>query len=128
MSIGKEFGDFRARFPSCAIIAFVDLTTAMVLAADTRQKITQEKLDDLCELAFQGLTGRLSTRVKHEFSAYANISIHKCVVGHEDRIECFLRVPEPAGEALCMVLEPDCELDAVIAAGSALLKRTLVDT
>lgn len=128
VSVGKELADFRKRFPACVIVAFADLSTGMVLASETRSKVTQEKLDALCEAAFQGLTGRVPTAILQEFSQDGQLSLNTSVVAHREATQCFIRAPAPAQEALCLVFDAPFDLAGVIDAGASLLDQIMADT
>ena len=128
MSIQLAFNDFRTRFPFCETVAFADLSTGMVLAADTRAKMAQEKLDILCEEAFQALAGRTSAAIAREFGESVEVSVSKCVVVTNSTVRVFVRAPEPAQEALCIVLDSKCDVVEVLQAGCELLDQIMVTT
>lgn len=127
VSIKEDFADFLRQFPACSVVAFADLSTGMILAADTRERLAQEKLDSLCNSALQALTGRVSTAIAKAGAQKGEQAVNKCAVGYKDRLECYIRAPASADEALCLVLATDCDLASVILAGERLLQRTLVD-
>ena len=127
MSIGKELADFGERFPACVIVAFADLSTGMILASDTRTKVTQEKLDLLCEAAFQGVTGRVPTAILQEFSQYGHLTISKNVVSQSGTTQGFIRAPAPAQEALCLVLDGECAPCDIMTAAEELLTQIMAE-
>ena len=81
----QQLHDLRGAFPRCTVVALVDLSTEMSLAASTGAKLTQEKLDRLCCSAVE-LFAREPCPV-----ALA------CAGG---RVELFVR--SQANEALCL--------------------------
>ncbi|MEM9576640.1 MAG: hypothetical protein AAF999_06470 [Pseudomonadota bacterium] len=127
MTIVKELAALRAGYPGCLAIVFADLTTSMVLASNTAEKTTQEKLDALCEAAQECLLGAEAAGLSgllEDAGAATPTMVWRAV---PDGMRCYLKLPAPAGEALCIALRHDVPIDRLSADAAALLSRIAGD-
>ena len=127
VTIGKELADLRAGYPGCHAVVFADLSTGMVLASGTTEKTTQERLDALCQAGHFCLTGS-TTCVMNEGLLVDGGQLPK-IAWQADRFgtRCFVKVPDPAAEALCIVASDDTPLDHLTADAIELLSRIAGD-
>jgi hypothetical protein len=99
----------------------------MVLASSTAEKTAQEQLDALCEAAHGCLMGRDAT----DFTAglLSDVGAHPVAVWQAAAggIRCFVKLAEPAGEALCCVADGNIDPDALCRDATALLSRIAVE-
>ncbi|MCV3273124.1 hypothetical protein [Roseobacter sinensis] len=104
MAVQDRLDDLRARFPGCRIVAFADLSTGLVFAASTAERVGQERLDALCADATQQLDSAATQAVsEHVFQTQlapaGSISIGSQVV------TCVVSLPDRGAEALCMTCD-----------------------
>lgn len=123
VTIGKELAELRAGYPGCNAVVFADLSTGMVLASDTQEKTTQERLDALCEAAHACLMGRDSVNFCAPFFSQTRSAPCICWQSDASGVRCFVKLPEPAGEALCLVASPDENLEHLSKDAVSLLSR-----
>lgn len=105
MAITDKMDRLRESCRECRTIAFADLQTGMVFASSTREKVAQESLDELCEIAFQCLAGREAKSIARALSRSDESPPRTVLLNRKDRVFAFLRAPAPAGEAICLVLD-----------------------
>ena len=123
VTIGKELADLRAGYPGCHSVIFADLSTGMVLASSTAEKTTQEKLDALCKAARQSLMGAETCALFALVSE--NNAVNPTVAWHADchGANCYIKLPAPAGEAICIETDADMPLDRLCEDALNLLSR-----
>ena len=112
--ISDELTALRDRFAGCTIVAFADLSTGMVFAADTENKTTQEKLDALCAAGKAALLGQTPLAVTSAFTPNHTEAPQIAIVANENGVQCFVRALAPAHEALCFVLNESISLEYLI--------------
>jgi hypothetical protein len=127
VTMSEELAAFRDRMPGCSIVAFADLSTGMVLASDTAQKITQEKLDALCADAHAALIGAQRVSLARAFEPHSPQTPDVAVTATRAAKLCFVRAPAASEEALCIVLSPQVAVMPVIEAAKSLLQRTVAE-
>lgn len=123
VTISEELLAFRQRVAGCYVVAFADLSTGMVLASSTSEKVTQEKLDQLCAAGFDALVGPKAACVAQQVGASASAGPHMAVVATDLGVECFVRSCHPAQEALCFRVSERVHLDALFNEAFVLLER-----
>jgi hypothetical protein len=127
VTIVEELSAFRAGFPGCRVVAFADLSTGMVLAADAAEKTTQEKLDALCEAGNTCLTGTRARVVSRAFAKGTRCFPLQAWQVDQNTVRCFVRMPDPAVEALCFVADATIALDALCREARPLLQRLVTE-
>lgn len=94
----------------------------MVLASSTAEKMTQEKLDALCQVGHDALAGG-STEGLHQLLGGPRLEGPEiAVVATKTTVECFMRAQLPAHEALCFILSEETPLDEAFDNARILLK------
>lgn len=106
------------------MVVFADLSTGMVLAADTAERTTQEKLDAMCSAARFSLLGP-SAQIAGKF--LSSDMPDYALVPDLSELQLFIRAAHPAQEALCVVAPIDVECDAVLAQARDLLSRVTAE-
>ncbi len=112
MEIAAQLSDLRSAIPGCHVAAFVDLSTRMVLAHDTRSKVPQERLDGLADRA----VALLDTPITGDVPPDHAIAISA------DNQEVFLRAVPKSSDGLCLVCGHDTDAQAATKAGLTLLR------
>lgn len=87
----------RTKVPNCSLVAFIDLSTEMVLAQDAENTIPQERLNELAATAvdvFEGVDAATIAEVLGWSAPVREASFH-----NESGLSHFLRGDD--GEALC---------------------------
>ncbi|MDW3181957.1 hypothetical protein [Roseobacter sp.] len=110
----------RTRFPGCRAVAFADLSTSTVLAASTREKMAQERLDALCDTARTSLCGALAQSVAQTAFQSSDEPMH-AVSFDVGSLTCVIRSPVSPVEALCCVCDPGTAVAEMIAQGAVVL-------
>lgn len=128
VTIREELDVLRNRFAGCEIVAFADLSTGMVLASSTENKLAQEKLDALCADGSVALSGTAAKAVTNGSGRTEPAVVNLAMCSKGTRISCFVRAPEPAEEALCFVFRPDSALDDVPRSAKEVLARIASET
>jgi len=123
VTISDELAALRDRLTGCEVVAFADLSTGMVLASNTVEKLGQEKLDALCAEGSRALMGPAARALSDASGLADDCSLSMAMCGHAGSISCFVRAPQPAQEALCFVFQPDAALQEVSSAASEVLAR-----
>lgn len=123
MKISDELATLRSGFPACAAVVFADLSTGMVLASDTVERTTQEKLDELCVEARDCLLGCGGKTTDVDGADMLPNPPDIAWIADEDGIRCFFLAPPPAAEALCIVMTKCCALENVTQRAREFLAR-----
>ncbi len=123
VTISEELAKFRAGFPGCRTVAFADLSTGMVLASDTSEKTTQERLDALCKRAMACLTNPETADFASAFGLDASAQPTLAWQAEPNEMHCFVKLPNPAAEALCCVASLDVAIDKLSTDAAYLLTR-----
>lgn len=125
MSVAEALDAMRSDLPGCALVAYADLGSALVLCASTTGKPAQEELDRLSRAAQVALDGALAEGAAPvlDGAGAGRAETAMLLTGSEARV--FLRSPGEAPEALICVCAPDIDLGAVVDCGRAALNRIL---
>lgn len=123
MTISDELLAFRQRVDGCLVVAFADLSTGMVLASSTSEKVTQEKLDALCVAGIDALAGPKAAEIAKKLGSIAAQAPLAAVTATHAEIECFVRSSHPADEALCFRVTKGVNLDALLKEAFTFLER-----
>lgn len=127
MTIGEELTGFLERFPACLAVAYADLSTGMVLASRTVEKMAQEKLDALCEIGRDCLLGANASRVLDAFSDPQSRRVHVALHSDTTGFRCFVKVPDPESEAICLLVGGSTLPDGICNGAEHLLRRISVE-
>ena len=123
VTISEELAAFRAGHPGCLVVAFADFSTGMVLASDTAERTTHEKLDALCDAGAACLD---DARTLHFADAFAGLACRRpqqvwLVDAHG--LKGFFRLEAPASEALCLAVDRAADVGVLGAQALRLLQR-----
>lgn len=114
MKITEQLDGLRARFPACAIAAFADLSTGLVLAATTSTKVSQERLDTLCGSATNALRGPLFQTVASTIMNRASDTTSYVMQLSANSLDIFVEAPTQTDEALCLVCAHNVDVDGLV--------------
>lgn len=120
MAVQDRLDRLRARFPGCSVVAFADLSTGMIFAASTREKMAQERLDALCDTARAFLCGALAQSVARDVLQSSDETMH-AVAFDAGSLTCVIRSQASPAEVLCCVCDPGTPIAEVIAQGAGVL-------
>lgn len=128
VKISEELSAFRERVPGCSVVLFADLSTGMVLASNSAEKMTQEKLDALCMDACETLSNVQAVAVAE--AAFDREMPEPDVAFRADGrlIQCFVRLPGEVEEALCIALAEAAVPEELVDEASGTLRRILSET
>ena len=121
MDITAELDAMRADVPGCALVAYADLSSQLVLSASAATNPVQEEMNALSQAAQLSLDGAFAEAAAASWGGEGPAEMALLMTGDEVRL--FLRSPATKAEALIAVLAPDAELDAVLSRARATLVR-----
>jgi len=121
MDITAELDAMRADVPACALVAYADLTSQLVLSASAATSPVQEEMNALSQAAQLSLDGAFAEGAAASWGGDDPAEMALLMTGAEIRL--FLRSPANQTEALIAVLAPDAELEAVLSRARAALVR-----
>lgn len=128
VKISEQLAAFRERVPGCFVVVFADLSTGMVLASSSAEKMPQEKLDALCMDACDALKGVQTAAVAEAVFDKEMPAPDVAVQTAGETIKCFVRPPEHVEEALCFTLVGAGVSKEVIEDASAAIRRFSSET
>lgn len=104
-----ELDALRDKFEGCLTIAFADLSTQMILVADSASRLRREALDNLCAEAalLLGVNGKMALGTKPSSSAS---------VTTKSALRVFLRAKGEPNDVLCCICEPGVDAGAFLIA------------
>lgn len=126
MSVTDALDAMRSELPGCALVAYADLKSGLVLSTSAAALPGQEELDRLsgaAQLALDGGVAESAAAVWSKTADNAPADAALLLTGTEARV--FLRAPGAAPEALICVCAPDGDLTRAVSAGRATLARIL---
>lgn len=106
MGVAEELETLRADVPGCAVIAFADLQTRIVLVSSSEGAARRETLDSLCAGAVA-----LFEAAARAGEPEADIALRS----HGGMTEIALRDSERMDEALCAICTPGTDVSAYLA-------------
>lgn len=111
----RALSEFRARFPACELVVYVDISAGTVLKTDGALNYPQEILDALRDCA------RDLLNVRSEFMDQA---VEHAVLLGQNGARIFLRAPDEPSEALCCLCAPEIDVDPFLDAARAAISTT----
>ena len=126
MSVTEALDAMRSELSGCSLVAYTDLSSALVLSTSAIGQPGQEELDKLSGAAQLALTGILAEGASSVWTANdpkAEAETAMLLTDTEARV--FIRSPGDAPEALVCICAPDSDLNAVVDCGRATLTRIL---
>jgi hypothetical protein len=128
VKISEELYAFRERIPGCSVVLFADLSTGMVLASNSAEKIPQEKLDALCLDACDALKSVEAAAVAEV--AFGCQGAEPDVAFRTDGrlVKCFVRLPGQVEEALCFIVSGPAVSENSVEEASVAIRRILSET
>lgn len=123
MNVAEELDAMRSEVPGCALIAFTDLASQLVLCTSAVTNPVQEEMNALSQAALVALDGAFAEGAAPAWGGGAEdpAQVAMLLTGEEARV--FLRSPGNSNEALICVCSPDAALDDVVERGRAALDR-----
>jgi len=126
MSVTDALDAMRSELSGCSLVAYTDLSSALVLSTSAIGQPGQEELDKLSGAAQLVLTGALAegaSSVWTDSDPKAAAETAMLLTDAEARV--FIRSPGDAPEALVCICSPNTDLNAVVDCGRATLTRIL---
>lgn len=121
MDITAELDAMRADVRGCALVAYTDLTSQLVLCASAASKPVQEEMNALSQAAQLTLDGPYAEGAAAVWDATTPAEVSILMTGSEARL--FLRSPSNTAEALVCVCAADTDLEAAVIEARATLQR-----
>lgn len=121
MDITAELDAMRADVQGCALVAYTDLSSQLVLSTSAASKPVQEEMNALSQAAQLALDGTIAEGAAPSWGSQAPPEMAVLMTGAEVRL--FLRSPANTSEALVAVCAPDANLEAVVTQARATLAR-----
>ncbi|MGC3937439.1 hypothetical protein ACOTTU_06495 [Roseobacter sp. EG26] len=120
LSVKDRLDSFRDRFAGCSVVVFADVSTGMVLSASSRERTTQEKLDDLCRRAASRLAAGAHAGVSNRFFGANGLTPSLIEFDAAQRF-CIVRSNHADEEALCFLHDGPEPVSEMLAVASELL-------
>lgn len=111
-----ELDKLVAQTTECRTLAFADLSTKMILVADTGSHLPREALDRLCTQA-ASLLGVNGKQVLGEQSG------RTALAADTKDVHLFLRAEDEPDDVLCCVCTPEVDIEKFVADATACLHR-----
>ncbi|MEO1537304.1 MAG: hypothetical protein AAFR73_06200 [Pseudomonadota bacterium] len=121
MDITAELDAMRADVQGCALVAYADLSSQLVLCTSAASKPAQEEMNALSQAAQLALDGAYAESAAPVWGSTARAELSVLMTGAEARL--FMRAPENPSEALMCVCAADADLEAVVGQARAALQR-----
>lgn len=121
MDITAELDAMRADVQGCALVAYTDLSSSLVLCTSAASKPVQEEMNALSQAAQLALDGAYAEGAEPTWGGTSPAEISVLMTGAEARL--FLRAPGNPAEALVCVCAADTDLDAAVRQAQATLQR-----
>ena len=121
MDITAELDAMRADIQGCALVAYTDLSSQLVLSTSAASNPVQEEMNALSQAAQLALDGAFAEGAAASWGGGDPAEMAFLMTGAEVRL--FLRSPANSAEALVAVCAPDADLEAVVAEARATLAR-----
>jgi hypothetical protein len=97
-------------YPEARLIAFADLSSRTVLASQTKDEVTQEYLDRLCQQARASFDDPLFSLSVEAFG-----EPHAAVIMEQTTLRVFVRSEADPADALCCICDPTLDIAAFVA-------------
>ena len=120
MNIMDQLNDLRVSTPGCILVAFTDISSAIVLCASSAIKQPQERLDSISANAVSLLTGKTSETVSSMIGAETPTA--EAVALNDQNIQIFLRTSQEMNDALCCICSIDVDCTALMRRARDVLK------
>ena len=121
MDITAELDAMRADVQGCALVAYTDLTSQLVLCTSSASKPAQEETNALSKAAQLALDGSYAESAGSVWGSTAPAEVSVLMTGADARL--FLRSPSNPSEALMCVCAPDIDLESAVTQARATLQR-----
>lgn len=114
MTIANTLDQLRRNFDGVLTLAFVDLSTKMVLCASSDNAPNQEYLDALCVTAVDMLTGEVAAQMEPVFASENAAIIQHAIIMQDSDVAFFVRSKQCLDDAICAICAPDIDLPGLI--------------
>ncbi|MEM6387971.1 MAG: hypothetical protein AAF718_17230 [Pseudomonadota bacterium] len=121
MDITAELDAMRADVQGCALVAYTDLTSQLVLCTSAASKPAQEEMNALSQAAQLALDGTYAESAAPSWGGSTPAELSVLMTGSDARV--FLRAPENPAEALMCICAPDTDLEVAVKEARATLQR-----
>ncbi len=121
MDITAELDAMRAELQGCALVAYTDLSSQLVLCTSAASNPVQEEMNALSQAAGLALNGAFAESAAPSWGGEPPPQVAVLMTGSEARL--FLRSPANPSEALVAVCAPDTDLDAAVTHAQSTLDR-----
>ena len=121
MSVTDALDALRSELSGCALVAYADLNSRLVLSTSAAGHPGQEELDALSSAAQLVLAGAVAEGGAPVWGGDSPADMAMLMTGSEARV--FLRAADAAPEALICVCAPNVDLAQVVSMGRATLTR-----
>ncbi len=118
MSVTDALDALRSELPGCALVAYADLKSKLVLSSSAVGQTGQEELDtqsNAAQLLLDGVVAEGAGAVWSATAPDAPADVAMLLTGQTARV--FIRASGDAPETLICVCAPDSDLAAVVAKG-----------
>lgn len=118
MSVTDALDALRSELPGCALVAYADLKSKLVLSSSAIGQTGQEELDaqsNVAQLVLDGVVAEGAGAVWSAMSPEAPADVAMLLTGRDARV--FIRAAGDAPETLICVCAPDSDLAEVVAKG-----------
>jgi len=125
MDVTKALDTLRAEAPGCALVAFTDLSTGLVLSSSAAGAVGQEELDVLALAAQDVLLGTVGEGAQALFAGGTEMPPGTGITLTRKEARVYLRSPAGGFEALACLCAPGADLGTVAARGRETLEAIL---
>ncbi|MCG6883162.1 MAG: hypothetical protein LJE62_05340 [Silicimonas sp.] len=121
MDITAELDAMRVDVQGCALVAYTDLSSQLVLSTSAAANPVQEEMNALSQAAHLALDGAIAEGAAVSWGGETPAELAFLMTGAEVRL--FLRSPANSSEALIAVCAPDVDLERAVSEARATLAR-----
>lgn len=116
----EELDALRDGYGGCEVVAFADLSTQMILIADTQSNLPREDLDRLCAEAATSLGSSNKC-------ALGEVPNRAAIVANGKAMRVFLRASTEPNDVLCCICQPELDLNRFLSDARERLDRISSD-
>lgn len=121
MEVSEKLGSLRSAFAECELVALADISTGLVLCANSDETRPREELDAFCAQASSLLDGATARDCLAAVRDEAKPAPQQALSLADGRLSLFLRSPLIPTDVLCCICRPNVDLAKLVERGRTYL-------